>query len=588
MNSKNILINLPALIIAMLLINTPSFSQDTTKGVMDINNITSWIMSNGFHPAMVGIDGLAGSNWNGNFPKGTAGGVYTEGICWGGKVYDGNDKLIRVNGSTWLSGNYPLTRLFRVRAFYDKKYLKNDAANTFLVPDSAVTDSMINVLYQQYQKDWYEWPADKGAPFYDKNNDGKYEPDIDIPGIPGASQTIYISYDDRNSVASYGSPPIGVEVQQTFWAYDDQENLKNVVFQNDKLIYKGFSTSAPNSHIDSMFIVNFSDIDLGEGLTDFIGCDTTLNLGYIYNAFSSNDIYKQFFSSVPAIGYTFINSVAEWTGNTTDSAIVNLKWKKGYKYFNLKPMTGYIAHRTGSDIGDASIQNYNGTLEFYNYMRGYNGAYPNNYLFESLNGKIGGFGTYMLPGDPVTKSGWIDGMIDGPGVRMMWMVTGPFNLKLGDTAEVSLALVGGLGLDNINSITALKLNTKYAMLAFNTLVDQNTSGAEFSYTPPQIAPPTLPDHYVLTQNYPNPFNPTTTIEYDLPKDAFVKLVVYDILGREVKILVNENKPAGSYKVFFDSSNLSSGIYFCRITFTNSDSKLTNDNLSKVIKMMVLK
>ena len=66
-------------------------------------------------------------------------------------------------------------------------------------------------------------------------------------------------------------------------------------------------------------------------------------------------------------------------------------------------------------------------------MRGYNGTYPNNYLFVSLNGQIGGYGTYMLPGDPITKSGWIDGMIEGPGSRSMWMVTGPFSLKLGDT-----------------------------------------------------------------------------------------------------------------------------------------------------------
>jgi hypothetical protein len=588
MNSKNILISLPALIIAILLINIPLFSQDTTKGVMDVGNITSCVTDNGFHPAVVTNGGITGIDYNGTFPKGTAGGVYTEGINWGGKVYDGNSPLVRVNGSTYFNGNYALTRLYRVRPFYDKKYLKDDAANTFFVPDSMVTDSMINIIYQQYQKDWNEWPADKGAPYYDKNKDGKYEPDIDIPGIPGASQTIWISYDDRNSVSSYGSAPIGVEVQQTFWAYDNQENLDNVIFQNDKLIYKGLSTTAPDSHIDSMFIVNFGDIQIGLYSDDYIGCDTLLNLGYIYNKFFYDQYYRQFSLAPPAIGYTFIHGVAEKTNDPLDSAIVDLKWKKGYKYFNSKPMTVYIAHRTGGSFADPEGQSYTGTLQFYNFMRGYNGAYPSNYLFVSLNGQIGGYGTYMLPGDPVTKTGWIDGMIEGAGSRRMWMVTGPFGLKLGDTAEVSLALVGGLDVDNIRSITTLRLNTKYAILAFNTLVDENTSGAEFSYNAPKISAPVLPDHYVLTQNYPNPFNPTTIIEYELPKDAFVKLVVYDILGREVKTLVNENKAAGSYKVQFDSSNLSSGVYFCRITFNNSDSKLVNDNLGKVIKMVVLK
>ncbi len=74
----------------------------------------------------------------------------------------------------------------------------------------------------------------------------------------------------------------------------------------------------------------------------------------------------------------------------------------------------------------------------------------------------------------------------------------------------------------------------------------------------------LPISFSLSQNYPNPFNPSTVIQYDLPKESFVTLKVYDILGREVKTLVNEDKPAGRYKVNFDAAGLSSGIYFYRI------------------------
>lgn len=78
----------------------------------------------------------------------------------------------------------------------------------------------------------------------------------------------------------------------------------------------------------------------------------------------------------------------------------------------------------------------------------------------------------------------------------------------------------------------------------------------------------LPQNYSLSQNYPNPFNPSTTIKYDIPKESFVKLKIYDILGREVKTLVKEQKSAGTYKVTFEASNLSSGVYFYRIQAGN--------------------
>jgi hypothetical protein len=75
----------------------------------------------------------------------------------------------------------------------------------------------------------------------------------------------------------------------------------------------------------------------------------------------------------------------------------------------------------------------------------------------------------------------------------------------------------------------------------------------------------IPQTYTLYQNYPNPFNPTTKIAYDIPRDAKVKLVIYDILGREMKTLVNnEFRSAGKYITEFNGSNLASGIYFARI------------------------
>ncbi len=71
----------------------------------------------------------------------------------------------------------------------------------------------------------------------------------------------------------------------------------------------------------------------------------------------------------------------------------------------------------------------------------------------------------------------------------------------------------------------------------------------------------LPERYNLYQNYPNPFNPITNISFDVPKDEFVSLKIYDILGKEVAVLVNEQIKAGNYKLQFDGSKLSSGTYF---------------------------
>ena len=74
----------------------------------------------------------------------------------------------------------------------------------------------------------------------------------------------------------------------------------------------------------------------------------------------------------------------------------------------------------------------------------------------------------------------------------------------------------------------------------------------------------FPSRFALHQNYPNPFNPGTTIKYELPTSTMVKLSVYDLLGREVSVLVNERKDAGVHEARFDGSKLASGVYFYRL------------------------
>lgn len=102
------------------------------------------------------------------------------------------------------------------------------------------------------------------------------------------------------------------------------------------------------------------------------------------------------------------------------------------------------------------------------------------------------------------------------------------------------------------------------------------------YTPltgTQIISGEIPLSYSLSQNYPNPFNPATNINFSLPKSSNVKLVVFDITGKVVSNLVDENLQAGSYKFDFDASKLSSGTYFY---------KLTAGDYSDVKKMILVK
>ena len=94
----------------------------------------------------------------------------------------------------------------------------------------------------------------------------------------------------------------------------------------------------------------------------------------------------------------------------------------------------------------------------------------------------------------------------------------------------------------------------------------------------------IPDEYALHQNYPNPFNPTTTINYDMPKNGKIKMVIYDLMGREVRILMNHDLAAGFHTLTWDGKNnigqiASAGLYFCQ---------LRGQNYTKTIKMLLLK
>lgn len=96
----------------------------------------------------------------------------------------------------------------------------------------------------------------------------------------------------------------------------------------------------------------------------------------------------------------------------------------------------------------------------------------------------------------------------------------------------------------------------------------------------------IPDDSKLYNNYPNPFNPETNIRFDIPKSAMVRLSIYDMLGKEIEVLVNEKMEGGSYNIKWDAKNLSSGVYYCKLVVSSSDG--FGQVFSEVKKMLLLK
>ena len=122
----------------------------------------------------------------------------------------------------------------------------------------------------------------------------------------------------------------------------------------------------------------------------------------------------------------------------------------------------------------------------------------------------------------------------------------------------------------------LKLNTG----KYNYRLKQIDYNGNFKYYDlNEIIEIGIPNKYDISQNYPNPFNPATNIRYDLPKNGFVKLIVFDALGREIESLVNKNQSAGTYEITFVASQFPSGVYFY---------KLTTNEFSDTKKMVLLK
>ena len=152
--------------------------------------------------------------------------------------------------------------------------------------------------------------------------------------------------------------------------------------------------------------------------------------------------------------------------------------------------------------------------------------------------------------------------------------SGDFKIHPGDTQTVMIAQFIARGTSNLNSVTKLKQLDDF----IQAFVDNGfVIGVNPLYN-------NIPDKYILYQNYPNPFNPATKIKFEIPYEvrnekSKVTIVVYDVLGKQVAVLIDEKLSLGTYEVNWDASNYPSGVYFY---------SLITDDFSITKKMVLLK
>ncbi|HRE41975.1 MAG TPA: T9SS type A sorting domain-containing protein [Ignavibacteria bacterium] len=395
-----------------------------------------------------------------------------------------------------------------------------------------------------------------GAPFHDINNNGIYEPSIDKPGIKNAEETIFIALTDSDSSSHNfgegfggGTKPLFCDLGLTLWTYNTPL-LQNVVFIKHK-----FTNKSSVVWQDTQFGY-FNDSDVGDANDDFTGVDSVLKFSYTYNSKNNDSDYG---IAPPSFGLMFLKT-PENVGMTSGIPL---------------PRPSSLPEC----IGETSIS----TLEARNMLLGLkkDGSTWKVHRSNPLKPT-----KYVFPGNPETNSGWVNSngfTIDCIGSNVMVfdslyggdikliMNTNPnsLNVSPGNSVDIISTQFVARGTSNLNSVTRLKQLAD----SIKTFFD----GGTVIGIPSNVSE--VPVDFQLFQNFPNPFNPETNIKFNIPERTLVSLDVVDITGRKVKTIVNEVLNSGSYNYTFDGSNLTSGIYFYR---------LTSGNFSQTKKMILLK
>ncbi len=330
----------------------------------------------------------------------------------------------------------------------------------------------------QFGDAWQEWKeaVAQGAYFYDGDGDGVYnpvdlngngiwDPTEDAPDILG-DETVWCVYNDGKPSGERGAfsnvEPQGIEIRQTVFAYARQGNLGNVIF----LRYSILNTGAVADLLDSVYFGVWADPDLGEYTDDLVGCDTTLDAGFVYN--DGDD--KEFGENPPCFMIDFFQGPWEYTGNPDDEAynvrgpILGIDTIKGAKNLPLTSFVHYMqSHPTQGDPDNE--------YQARNYLLGFN---QQGQVIDACDWEFGAVNgvdcedvdtRYMYSGDPVTGLGWINTF---PTDQRQMSNTGPFNLEKGKPVDIVVAYVIGRGETALNSVEVAKEIDRLAQIIYSS------------------------------------------------------------------------------------------------------------------------
>ena len=401
------------------------------------------------------------------YPKGSGKRcVFMSGLWWGGRFGVGGD--IRVSGSAHESTlqpgkilpdgtaddpGLPHNRVYRVR-----RDIPPGSRSADIAAEQLDGEGSPDQIFDQYHRDWNEWPWADGAPYDDKDGDGLYDPTVDIPGVKGADQTVWFIANDLSPTRGglgistfFSALQLFTEIHVTVWGYARQDGLGNTSFRRYLLINKS------NTVIDSMYLTQWVDPDIGTADNDVVGCDTVRSLGFGYNGYAADNGYNPL--PPPAVGFDFLQGPVV-PGTESDSAIFRGKWVKGLR--NL-PMTSFGAF--DFTVPDPSYWDPDFTWQAYNLMRGF--------TKDGLpwrNQATGDTTRFPFPGEPSAQTGWLDGQYIPPGDRRFLLSSGPFTMMPGDTQEVVVAVMvagAGEGVDYLSAVSLMKAIDEEAQRAYN-------------------------------------------------------------------------------------------------------------------------